>query len=309
MMNNNDKEVYHIPVMLEQCVAGLNINPDGVYVDVTFGGGGHSRVIMSKLSEKGKLIVFDQDPDAKMNAWDDERLIFVPSNFAYLKNNLRLLGVNHVDGILADLGVSSHQFDQPERGFSIRSDEKLDMRMNQTSGVSALDLVNDYGVNELMLVLAKYGEIKSPRKTAELIVKERLKSKIQTTGQLVAVLEQMAPKKKQNQFYAQVFQAIRIEVNKEKDVLEQFLLQTPEVLNEGGRLVVMSYHSLEDRMVKNFFKRGSIDGKIEKDFYGNLLRPFVEVNRKPIVADDYELELNPRSRSAKLRIAVRNEQQ
>jgi 16S rRNA (cytosine1402-N4)-methyltransferase len=306
-MTTNNEQTYHVPVLLKECIEGLNIKPDGIYIDVTFGGGGHSKAIFELLSEKGRLIVFDQDPDARRNTWEAPNFDFIASNFAFLKNNLRLLGIEKVDGILADLGVSSHQFDEPERGFSIRTDEKLDMRMNQQSGESAYEIVNEYDTKDIMLILAKYGEIKNPLKTAEKIVHTRQKSPIKTTGQLVETIKHLAPKKKENQYLAQVFQAIRIAVNSEMDVLEKFLLQTQEVLKPNGRLVIMSYHSLEDRLVKNYFKRGSFDGKIEKDFYGNVHKPFTEVNRKPIVANEEELERNSRARSAKLRIATRNE--
>jgi 16S rRNA (cytosine1402-N4)-methyltransferase len=292
--------------MLADCIDSLAINPNGVYVDVTFGGGGHSKVIFDKL-DKGKLIAFDQDPDARKNAWDDDRFSFVAGNFSYLQNHLRLMGIEKVDGILADLGVSSHQFDQPERGFSIRSDQPLDMRMNPSDEISAKEVVNNYELEELRAILWKYGEIKNAGRVADAIVKERASNPIITTGQLVVLLKPLAPRKKENQFLAQVFQAIRIEVNREMEVLEKFLEQTTDVLKPNGRLVVMSYHSLEDRLVKNFMKRGSFDGKIEKDFFGNVLKPFTEVTRKPIIANEIELESNPRSRSAKLRVAYRND--
>lgn len=305
-MTQTNENKYHIPVMLDACLEGLNIDPTGTYVDVTFGGGGHARAIFEQLTS-GHLIVFDQDPDAKANAWDAPNMTFIASNFAYLQNNLRLLGIQKVDGILADLGVSSHQFDVPERGFSIRSDQELDMRMNPANEKSAFDVVNEYDALEITTVLGKYGEIKGPRRTAEKIIHARSKGPIKTTGQLVEILKIVAPKKKENQFLAQVFQAIRIEVNAEMYVLEKFLEQTTDVLKPDGRLVVMSYHSLEDRLVKNFMKRGNFDGSVEKDFYGNVLKPFTEVVRKPITASEEELVKNPRSRSAKLRIAARNE--
>jgi len=307
MTENKDQYEYHVPVMLQECLDGLDIHPDGIYVDLTFGGGGHAREIFKRLSSKGKLIVFDQDVDAKKNAWTAPNFHFVASNFSFLKNQLRMLGISKVDGILADLGVSSHQFNEPERGFSIRSDEKLDMRMNQRSGDSAFDVVNGYDEEELLSVIGKYGEVKSPRRIAQAICLKRQENPIETTGQLIEILEPIAPKFKENKFYAQVFQAIRIEVNDEMNVLERMLEQTAEVLKPKGRLVVMSYHSLEDRLVKNYMKRGSFDGKIEKDFFGNILKPFTEVTRKPIVANDDELEQNSRARSAKLRIAERNE--
>ena len=304
----NNENTYHVPVMLQPCLDGLNIQPEGTYVDVTFGGGGHSKAIFQQLNDKGRLIAFDQDKDALNNTWESPNFLFIPNNFEFLHNSLRLHGIPQVDGVLADLGVSSHQFDEAERGFSIRFDAVLDMRMNVNASYSALELVNEMEADDLLVVLAKYGEVKSPRKVAEQIVRERKKKKIRTTGELVAVLLPIAPKKKENQFLAQVFQAIRIAVNNELEVLEKFLLQTTKVLRPGGRLVVMTYHSLEDRLVKNFMKRGSFDGKIEKDFFGNVLKPFTEVVRKPIIADEEEIKLNPRARSAKLRIAERNDE-
>jgi len=307
MAKNKDQYEYHVPVMLQECLDGLDINPDGIYIDLTFGGGGHAREMFKLISEKGKLIVFDQDIDAKKNAWTAPNFHFIASNFSFLRNQLRMLGISKVDGILADLGVSSHQFNEPERGFSIRSDEKLDMRMNQRSGESAFEVVNEYSEEDLMTMIGKYGEVKSPRRIAQAICLRRQSSPISTTGELIEVLEPIAPKFKENKFYAQVFQAIRIEVNDEMNVLERMLEQTAEVLKPGGRLVVMSYHSLEDRLVKNYIKSGSFDGKVEKDFFGNILKPFKGITRKPIVANDKELELNSRARSAKLRIAERNE--
>lgn len=306
-MTTNNENTYHVPVMLQACLDGLNIRPDGTYIDVTFGGGGHSKAIFEKLSDSGKLLAFDQDIDAKRNVWEAPNFHFIPSNFEFLKNQLRMLRIEKVDGILADLGVSSHQFNEPERGFSIRSDEPLDMRMNQRSEQSAFHVVNEYEEDELITIIGKYGEVKSPRRVAQLICQSRQGTPIKTTGELVEVLSKMAPKFKENRFYAQVFQAIRIEVNNEMKVLETFLEQAADVLKPGGRLVVMSYHSLEDRLVKNFMKRGHLDGSIEKDFYGNVLKPLTEVVRKPITPDEEELERNPRSRSAKLRIAERNE--
>ncbi|MNK22621.1 Ribosomal RNA small subunit methyltransferase H [compost metagenome] len=306
MMTNND-EAYHVPVMLQECLDGLNINPDGVYVDVTFGGGGHSRAIFEKLSSKGKLIVFDQDPDARANAWEAPNFHFVAANFAFLKNHLRVMGIPAVDGILADLGVSSHQFDDAKRGFSIRSNEALDMRMNQAGDFTAAKIVQTYDEEQLAAIFRKYGELDHPFKTAVELVKARNRSKIKTTGELMEALMPVAPKFKDHKFFAQVFQALRIEVNQEMDVLEKFLLQTAEVLKPEGRLVVMSYHSLEDRLVKNLMKRGNLDGSIEKDFFGKVLKPFEEVNRKPILPTDEEIQRNTRARSAKLRIAKRVE--
>jgi 16S rRNA (cytosine1402-N4)-methyltransferase len=291
--------------MLTECLEGLNIRPDGIYIDVTFGGGGHSRAIFSKLSSEGKLIAFDQDPDALANVWEAENFQLIPSNFAFLKNYLRSLGIDKVDGILADLGVSSHQFDEGKRGFSIRTNDPLDMRMNQNGAFSAMNVVNEYEEEQLIKILRKYGEVTSPGKVAGTICRGRQATPIKTTGELIAVLQPIAPKFKEHKFFAQVFQAIRMEVNNELDVLEKFLLQTAEVLKPGGRLVVMSYHSLEDRLVKNYMKRGNLDGSIEKDFFGNILKPFSDVTRKPISPSEEEMELNSRARSAKLRIAER----
>lgn len=297
---------YHVPVMLQECLDGLNIHPDGVYVDVTFGGGGHSREIYKQLSEKGKLIVFDQDPDAAANAWDAPNFHFIASNFSFLKNHLRVLGISQVDGILADLGVSSHQFDEGKRGFSIRSNDPLDMRMNQNGEFSAFNVVNEYEEEQLIRIFRNYGELNAPGRIAGKICRDRLTHPIKTTGELMEVLAPVAPKFKDHKFFAQIFQALRIEVNNEMEVLEKFLLQTPEVLKPGGRLVVMSYHSLEDRLVKNFMKRGNLDGKIEKDFYGNILKPLTEITRKPVIPSEEETERNSRARSAKLRIAEKN---
>lgn len=304
-MENNT--TYHIPVMLHECLEGLNINPDGVYVDVTFGGGGHSREIYKQLSSKGKLIVFDQDPDAKANAWEADNFFFVAANFAFISNHLRLMGVKKVDGILADLGVSSHQFDEESRGFSIRANAPLDMRMNKNGELSAKDVVNEYDEFDLVKIFRTYGELPNARRIAGEIVKARESKKIKTTSDLMDVLSKCAPKFKEHKFFAQVFQAIRIEVNQELDVLEKFLEQTEECIKPGGRLVVMSYHSLEDRLVKNYMKRGSIHGEITKDFFGNVLKPFSEVNRHPIIPTEEEIERNTRARSAKLRVAERNE--
>jgi 16S rRNA (cytosine1402-N4)-methyltransferase len=284
---------------------GLNIQPNGIYVDVTFGGGGHSKAIFKQLNENGKLVAFDQDPDAQQNVWNASNFLFVPSNFSFLKNHLKALGISQVDGILADLGVSSHQFDEGKRGFSIRSNDELDMRMNQFGALSAKSVMNEYTEEELIRIFRKYGELHAPGKVAGTICRARSNKKIQTTGELIAVLEPIAPKFKEHKFYAQVFQAIRMEVNNELDVLEKFLEQTQEVIKPGGRLVVMSYHSLEDRLVKNYMKRGNFEGVVEKDFFGNILKPFEEVTRKPVSPSESEIELNTRARSAKLRIAER----
>jgi 16S rRNA (cytosine1402-N4)-methyltransferase len=292
--------------MLQECIDGLVINPDGIYVDVTFGGGGHSKAIFEQLSPKGQLIVFDQDPDARNNAWEAPNFHFVAANFAFLKNHLRVLGFPLVDGILADLGVSSHQFDDAKRGFSIRANEVLDMRMNQSGEVTAQNIVATYNEEELARIFRAYGELDHPYKTAVELVKARNKSKIKTTGDLMEALAVVAPKFKDHKFFAQVFQALRIEVNQEMQVLEKFLNQTAEVMKPDARLVVMSYHSLEDRLVKNMMKRGNLDGTIEKDFFGNVLKPFEEIHRKPISPSEEEIQRNTRARSAKLRVAKRS---
>ncbi len=296
---------YHVPVMLKPCLDGLNIHPDGTYIDVTFGGGGHSRAIFDLLSDKGRLIVFDQDPDAKKNAWEAPNFFFIASNFSFISNHLRMMGIKHVDGILADLGVSSHQFDEAERGFSIRANAPLDMRMNQAGELTAKTVVNTYDERELSRIFKTYGEIPNARKVAGEIVRLRSSRPIKTTTELMDGLSKCAPRQKEHKFFAQVFQALRIEVNQELDVLERFLEQTTDIIAPGGRLVVMSYHSLEDRLVKNFMKKGSLEGEITKDFYGNVIKPFDEVVRHPIVPEEIEIASNPRARSAKLRIGQR----
>jgi len=303
-MENNT--TYHIPVMLQECIEGLSIDPDGTYVDVTFGGGGHAKEIYKKLSSKGRLIVFDQDPDAKANAWEADNFYFIAANFAYISNHLRMMGINHVDGILADLGVSSHQFDEETRGFSIRANAPLDMRMNKEGELSAEYVVNEYSERDLMNLFRTYGELSNARRITGEILKARAAKKIKTTAELMEILGPCAPRFKEHKFFAQVFQAIRIEVNQELEVLEKFLLQMDDCIQPGGRLVVMSYHSLEDRLVKNYMKRGSIHGEITKDFFGNVLKPFSEINRHPIIPSEEEIERNTRARSAKLRIAERN---
>ena len=303
-MTNNQE--YHIPVMLQECIDAMCINPDGIYVDVTFGGGGHSRAIFEKLSSKGRLIAFDQDPDARKNAWDAPNFDLIPANFEFLSNHLRLLGVEKVDGLLADLGVSSHQFDEDTRGFSIRTEAELDMRMNQRSQLTAADVVNDYEEKELLRIFRSYGEIKNAFRLVQEITTERRNGRIKTTNDLIKIGTRCAPKHKENRYLAQVFQAVRIEVNDELGTLERLLEQTAEVLKPKARLVVMSYHSLEDRLVKNYTKRGSLTGEIEKDFFGNVLKPFTEIVRHPIVPSEEEVERNSRARSAKLRIAERN---
>ncbi len=305
MKENNN--AYHNPVLLNECIDGLNINPDGIYVDVTFGGGGHSRAIFEKLNPTGTLISFDQDEEAKANTWPAKNFHFVESNFSFLRNQLKRLGISKVDGILADLGVSSHQFDDGKRGFSIRSNDPLDMRMNQKATLTAKQIVNEYNANELGRVFGRYGELKNAGRIGREIVSARTSRTIETTGDLMDVTKPFAPKFKDHKFYAQLFQGLRIEVNDEMKALESFLLQTAEIMKPGGRLVVLSYHSLEDRLVKNHMKRGSLDGTIEKDFFGNVLKPFTEINRHPMEASDEEKATNNRARSAKLRIAERND--
>jgi len=297
---------YHIPVMLQPCLEGLALQADGIYVDVTFGGGGHSRAIFEQLSPKGKLVVFDQDPDALNNTWEAPNFHFVPANFAFLRNHLRALGMPQVDGIIADLGVSTHQFDTAQRGFSIREDAPLDMRMNRNGGQTAATLIASADEQKLASILYEYGELRNSRALAAALVRQRDNTPILSTFDLIKALERFAPKFKDHKFYAQVFQAFRIEVNQEMQVLKDFLEQAAQILKPDGRLVVMSYHSLEDRLVKNFMKRGSFSGEIEKDFFGNVQKPLTEVNRHPIIADAEECERNSRARSAKLRIAKRN---
>ncbi|PWL27568.1 16S rRNA (cytosine(1402)-N(4))-methyltransferase RsmH [uncultured Roseivirga sp.] len=300
---------YHVPVMLKECIEGLNIKPDGIYVDVTFGGGGHSKEILKHLSDGGKLFGFDQDVDAKANAEiiENRSFTFVQANFRYLKRYLKLHGVKQVDGILADLGISSHQIDEASRGFSTRGDAELDMRMDRSATKSAKTVVNEYEERELHKMLGIYGEIRNAKSVAAAIVSQRFSKPFQTTFDLIELLKKFAPRGKEFKYYAQVFQAIRIEVNEEMAVLEDFLSQSAEVLKPGGRLVVMSYHSLEDRMVKNYINKGKVFGDVEKDFFGNELKPFGAVNRKPVTANQQELTENSRSRSAKLRVAERIE--
>lgn len=295
---------YHIPVMLNECLEGMNIKADGTYVDVTFGGGGHSRSILQQL-DTGKLIAFDQDDQAADNIEDDKNLIFVNHNFQYLKNFLKFHEQIPVDAILADLGVSSHQIDTADRGFSFRFAGELDMRMNQEQDLSAKELINTYSPKDLAFIFKHYGELKPAYPMSLAIADAREIAPINTTQQLTDVLRRFTPKHKSNKFLAQVFQALRIAVNGELQALEAMLMQTAEVLKPGGRLVVMSYHSLEDRLVKNFIQSGHVSGEIEKDFYGNPIKPFKNLTRKPITASDEEIERNPRARSAKLRIAER----
>lgn len=297
--------VYHIPALLDESIKGLNISPDGVYVDVTFGGGGHSRAIMEHLGEKGRLLGFDQDQDAWANRLDDSRFTFVHANFSFLKNFVKYYDIEQVDGIIADLGVSFHHFDDEERGFSFRYDSKLDMRMNRSGKLDARTVVATYSEEQLATVLYLYGELKQSRRMAAAIVKSRDVNDIETTGQLVDVISPYIRKSQEKKELAQVFQALRIEVNHEIDVLRRMLQQSLDVLKPGGRLVVITYHSLEDRLVKNFMRSGNLEGKIEKDFYGRVHSPWRLVNNKVIVASAAEQEANPRSRSAKLRIAER----
>ena len=297
---------YHNPVMLQECIDGLNIKPDGIYVDVTFGGGGHSREILKYLGPKGRLLAFDQDSDAQNNLPKDDRLTFIDQNFRYLKNNCRLQGAIPADGILADLGVSSHQFDQPERGFSIRFDADLDMRMDQSGLLTAKQVVNTYSEEQLHRIFGIYGEIKNAKTLAQTLVTQRLNKSIDTVDELKKAISKLIPKGKENKYLAQVFQALRIEVNQELEALKEFLEQTVDVLKTQGRLVVMSYHSLEDRLVKNYIAKGKFQGELEKDFFGNPIKPLESITRKAIVASGDEIKLNNRASSAKLRIAEKN---
>ena len=300
-----DTTVYHIPALLNECINGLNIKPNGTYVDVTFGGGGHSRAIMEHLGTEGRLLGFDQDMDAWANRLEDKRFTFVHANFSFLKNFLRYYGIEKVDGIIADLGVSFHHFDDAERGFTFREDSTLDMRMNRDSAMAAADVLNGYDEADLANVLYLYGELKQSRRIASAIVKSRKTRAITTTGQLLDVVRPFIRKSQEKKELAQVFQALRIEVNHEIDVLKRMLQQSLEVLKPEGRLVVITYHSLEDRLVKNFMRSGNVEGRIEKDFYGKANTPWILVNNKVITASEAEIEANPRSRSAKLRIAER----
>ncbi len=291
---------YHQPALLHESVDGLEIKPDGVYVDVTFGGGGHSREILKRLGTQGKLIAFDQDPDAVKNKINDPRFVFVDQNFQFLKNWVRLCGFRQVDGIIADLGVSSHQFDSSKRGFSIRFDAPLDMRMDQKRKKTAADILNQYDEKALTHLLKYYGEVEQPHKIARSIIAAR---PVKTTGELIQIVNAFAPKMKEHKFQAQVFQALRIEVNEELEVLKQMLQQACDILKPNGRLSVISYHSLEDRLVKDFFKTGNFQGEPQKDFFGNLLRPLKPTHSKPIIPSEEEINENTRARSAKLRIA------
>lgn len=295
---------YHIPVLLFESIEGLAIKPNGIYVDVTFGGGGHSREILNQLKD-GKLFAFDQDQDAHLNSFSDSNFTLIKANFRYLKNFLSFYQIDSVDGILADLGISSHQIDIPERGFSTRFDSPLDFRMDQQNDISGENIINDYSEADLIFILKSYGEIKNARKVSQLIVAARQNERIINTGQLKEIIKSCSPPHKRQKFLAQVFQAFRIEVNEEIKILEEFLFQCTSVIKPGGRLSVISYHSLEDRPVKNFMRTGSTKGIQEKDFYGNIIRPFDPLNRKPIQAGEQEILKNNRARSAKLRIAVK----
>lgn len=296
--------MYHIPVLLHESVDGLNIHPSGTYVDVTFGGGGHSREILRRLGDDGHLYSFDQDADAEGNIPEgDERFTFVRSNFRYLTNWMRYYGVDHIDGLIADLGVSSHHFDAEERGFSFRFDAPLDMRMNGRAGMTAADIVNRYDEERLANVLYLYGELKNSRKLAAAMVKARALKAVETIDDLLQIVKPSMPREREKKDLARVFQALRIEVNHEMDALHEMLEAALKVLRPGGRLVVLTYHSLEDRMVKNFVRSGRMDGKVEQDFFGRKLTPWRAVNNKVIVPDEEEQRTNPRSRSAKLRIA------
>ncbi len=295
--------VYHVPALLQECIDGLNISPEGNYVDVTFGGGGHSREIVKHLSEEGHLYSFDQDEDAEQNIIPDSRFTFVRSNFSYLANFLRYHNVESIDGLLADLGVSFHHFDDQERGFSFRFGGKLDMRMNKRASLSAADIINNYDQDKIADVLYLYGEMRNSRRLAAAIVKAREAKKIVEIDDFLNIIRPFINKKQEKKELAQVFQALRIEVNREMDTLKDMLTQALAALKPGGRLVVLTYHSLEDRLVKNFMKTGNFEGKADKDFFGKVQTPFKLVNNKVIVASEEEVERNPRARSAKLRIA------
>jgi 16S rRNA (cytosine1402-N4)-methyltransferase len=300
-------EEYHKPVMLHESVDGLDIKPDGVYIDVTFGGGGHSKAILEKLGEDGRLFAFDRDPDAANNKIDDDRFELIAQDFKFLKNYLRFYRVTELDGILADLGVSSHQFNEGKRGFSIRFDGPLDMRMDQKSPLTAAKIIKEYEEEAIANLLFQYGDLRNSRKIAQLLVAARAEKPIKTIEDLKKILQPITPWGKENRFLAQVFQALRIEVNGELESLKALLEQSVEMLKPGGRLSVITYHSLEDRLVKNFMQKGKFEGEVEKDFFGNKLTPFELVNRKPLVPTTEELGENNRSRSAKLRIAKKIE--
>ena len=296
-------ETYHVPVLLHESIDGLAIKSGGIYVDVTFGGGGHSKEILRRLDGKAHLYSFDQDPDAEKNIVNDDRFTFVRSNFRYLKNWMRYYGVDHIDGLLADLGVSSHHFDDETRGFSFRFDAPLDMRMNKRAGATAADILNTCDEEQLADIFYIYGELKNARKIASVIVKMRNDKKIETTGDLMSATEKLFQREREKKEMAKMFQALRIEVNHEMDTLKEMLNGAKDLLGEGGRLSVITYHSLEDRIVKNMMKAGNVEGKIKQDFFGRIEAPFRLINTQVIVPSDEEQQQNPRSRSAKLRIA------
>ena len=302
----NNMNPYHVPVLLNESIEGLAIQPEGIYVDVTFGGGGHSKEILKKLEKGGHLYGFDQDEEAEANIISDERFTFVRGNFAYISNFLDWHGVDGIDGLLADLGVSSHHFDDESRGFSFRFESELDMRMNKKATKTAKDILNTYTEEQLADVFFLYGELRSSRAIARSIVKKREEKSIQTSQDLLEILKFFFSREKEKKQLAQAFQALRIEVNGEMQALKEMLQQASELLNPGGRIVVITYHSLEDRLVKNFFKSGNFEGKVQKDFYGNVLSPFNIINNKVIVPDEEEISRNPRSRSAKLRIVEKD---
>ena len=299
----NNSPIYHVPVLLHESIEGLSINPKGIYVDVTFGGGGHSQAILEKLKKGGKLFGFDQDEDAENNIPENEKFTFVRSNFRFLSNFMAWHGIEQIDGLLADLGVSSHHFDDESRGFSFRFDSPLDMRMNKRAGKTAAEILNNSTQEELADIFYHYGEMKNARQIASAVVKFRTQKKIETTNDFLAVLNPFFSREKEKKYRTQAFQALRIYINGEMDALKEMLSQALQLLKPGGRLVVITYHSLEDRLVKNFFKTGNFEGNLEKDFYGNILTPFRPINNKVIVPGLEEIERNPRSRSAKLRIA------
>ena len=300
-------EAYHVPVLLQESVDGLDIKPNGIYVDVTFGGGGHSREILSRIGKNGHLYSFDQDEDAEKNILNDNRFTFVRSNFRYLRNWMRYYGVEHIDGLLADLGVSSHHFDDETRGFSFRFDAPLDMRMNKRSGMTAAEILNNYDEEQLADIFYIYGEIKNARKVASAIIKARGTKAIETTGDLMQITESLFPREREKKETAKLFQALRIEVNHEMEALKEMLYGAQDVLREGGRLSVITYHSLEDRIVKNIMRAGNAEGKVNQDFFGRTVAPFRQISNKVIVPSEEEQQRNPRSRSAKLRIAERCE--
>lgn len=303
MTSEGSSTIYHVPALLRQSIDALEIHPDGIYADATFGGGGHSRAILAALGREGRLLGFDQDMDAKINVPDDPRFTFVLSNFRYMRNFMRYYGIQHFDGILADLGVSFHHFDDSERGFSFRTDAPLDMRMNRKAARSAKEIVNESDPEKLKSILQTYTDLRGAGRIAEAIIKARGREEISTTGALMHAVEHTLNPRSLKKDLAQVFQAFRIAVNGEMEALEKFLLSTTSMLRPGGRLAVLTYHSIEDRMVKNFMRTGNIEGREEKDFYGKKLSPWRLITRQPIVPEEEEVERNPRSRSAKLRVA------